>query len=137
MDGQVEEMAFPGQGSGFLALDTNEDGKINNGSELFGPQSGDGFGELAAHDQDGNGWIDAADEIFGDLTIWSKGPEGEDRLMGLGKVGIGAIYLGSVDSEFMVKGAGNEDLAQVKRSGMYVTQSGDMGSVQEMDFVVR
>ena len=137
LDGQVEEMAFPGQGSGFLGLDTNGDGQINDGSELFGPQSGDGFGELAAYDQDGNGWIDERDQVFGDLKVWSKEADGQDRLVGLGKLGIGAIYLGSVASEFMVKGAENDDLAQVKRSGVYVTQKGDLGSVQEMDFVVR
>ena len=136
VDGEIEEMAFPDQGSGFLALDKNGDGTINNGSELFGPQSGDGFAELAAYDQDGNGWIDEGDEVFGDLKVWTKSADGQDRLVGLGKIGVGAIYLGSIESEFMVKGSGNEDMAQVKRSGVYVTEGGSMGSVQEMDFVV-
>ena len=40
------------------ALDINEDGKINDGKELFGTASGNGFGDLAAYDQDNNGWID-------------------------------------------------------------------------------
>ncbi len=99
MDKEVEEMAFPGRGSGFLALDTNGDGEINDGSELFGPASGDGFAELAAHDQDGNGWIDEGDEVFGELKVWSKGADGQDRLTGIGKLGIGAIYLGSIASK--------------------------------------
>ncbi len=47
-DGKEEEISFAGPGSGFLALDKNGDGKINDGSELFGTKSGDGFGDLAA-----------------------------------------------------------------------------------------
>lgn len=135
VDGEQEQIAAPGAGSGFLAVDANTDGKINNGSELFGPQTGNGFEELADHDADGNGWIDAADPIFGELKIWSKAGDGEDQLVGLGKLGIGAIYLGSIDSQFSIKGADNADLAQVKRTGMYVLENGQVGSVQEMDFV--
>ena len=46
-DGKVDEISFVGKSSGFLALDKNEDGKINDGSELFGTKSGDGFSDLA------------------------------------------------------------------------------------------
>ncbi len=134
MDGELNEMVFPAQGSGFLALDKDKDGKINDGSELFGPSTGNGFAELAQYDQDGNGWIDARDDVFSELQIWSKGPDGEDRLVGLGKAGIGAIYLGSIQSDFMIKEAGYQDLAQVKKTGIYVLADGAVGSIQEMNF---
>ena len=42
-DGTEDEISMLGKGSGFLALDKNGDGKINDGSELFGTKSGDGF----------------------------------------------------------------------------------------------
>ena len=42
-DGEEEEISFAGEGSGFLALDKNGDGKINDGNELFGTQSGNGL----------------------------------------------------------------------------------------------
>lgn len=29
---------------------------INDGNELFGPQTGDGFAQMATHDEDNNGW---------------------------------------------------------------------------------
>ena len=45
-DGTEDEISMLGKGSGFLALDKNGDGKINDGSELFGTKSGDGFGDL-------------------------------------------------------------------------------------------
>lgn len=35
-DGQNEDINFATNGSGYLALDRNGDGRINNGSELFG-----------------------------------------------------------------------------------------------------
>ena len=38
-DGEEEEISFAGVGSGFLVLDKNGDGKIGDGSELFGTQS--------------------------------------------------------------------------------------------------
>jgi len=63
-DGTLENISFLQPGSGFLVLDLNGDGVINDGSELFGPQTGDGFAELAAYDLDGNGWIDEGDEVY-------------------------------------------------------------------------
>ena len=56
-DGRSDQIAFVKPGSGFLALDKNRDGQINDGKELFGAISGDGFSDLAAYDDDGNHWI--------------------------------------------------------------------------------
>ncbi|MEX1030154.1 MAG: hypothetical protein WDZ91_08950 [Paenibacillaceae bacterium] len=42
-DGQEDQISFANNQSGFLALDLNEDGMINNGSELFGALTGDGY----------------------------------------------------------------------------------------------
>ncbi|NLB17424.1 MAG: hypothetical protein GX825_01505, partial [Syntrophomonadaceae bacterium] len=49
-DGITENISFAMDGSGFLALDKNGDGQINDGSELFGPGTGDGFMEMAMYD---------------------------------------------------------------------------------------
>lgn len=53
-DGREDLISFVRPGSGFLALDLNGDGRVNDGRELFGPATGDGFAELARYDQDGN-----------------------------------------------------------------------------------
>ena len=87
-------ISFVGPGSGFLALDQNGDGTVNDGSGLFGARTGNGFHELAAYDDDGNGWIDEGDSVYVGLRIWEKDAEGNDRLMALGKRGLGAIFLG-------------------------------------------
>jgi len=54
-DGQNEQIGMVKSGSGFLVLDKNHDGIVNDGSELFGPTSGNGYQELAAYDGDKNG----------------------------------------------------------------------------------
>ncbi len=79
-DGILDSISQLNSGSGYLALDKNGDGKINDGSELFGTKSGDGFADLAAYDDDGNGWIDENDAIWSKLLIWTKDEHGKDVL---------------------------------------------------------
>lgn len=136
-DGKEEELAQLAPGSGFLALDKNHDGKINDGSELFGPQSGDGFKDLAAYDEDGNGWIDENDSVFKDLKIWTKDRFGNDRLLALGEAGVGAIYLGYASTEFSLNRAENNETQGIIRStGIFLKESGEIGTVQHVDWML-
>lgn len=137
-DGEKEEISFTGKGSGFLALDKNGDGIINDGSELFGTRSGDGFKDLAAYDQDGNGWIDEADDIFQHLKVWTKDEEGNDCLMSLKEADIGAIYLDKVATQFSLNEAEtNTTNAVIRSTGIYVKEStGTVGTVQHVDLAV-
>ena len=66
-DGSDEQLPGLAAGSAWLAFDRNADGRINDGSELFGTRSGDGFADLACLDDDGNGWVDEADSAFSSL----------------------------------------------------------------------
>jgi len=136
VDGRSEQISFVKSGSGFLALDKNNDGTINDGSELFGALSGDGFAELAAYDKDANGWIDEGDSVYDRLRIWSKDAAGNDHLAALGKRGVGAIYLGHENTPFLLKGNENETLGMVRESGLFLSEEGAVGSVQQIDLVV-
>lgn len=136
-DGTKDEISFVGEGSGFLALDKNNDGVINDGRELFGTRSGNGFRDLAAYDKDKNGWIDEADEVFDKLIIWTKDESGEDKMMSLKEAGVGAIYLGSSSTEFSLNNAGtNESNAIIRRTGIYLKENGEAGTVQHVDLVL-
>ncbi len=135
-DGTSDQIAFVGSGSGFLALDKNGDGEINDGSELFGPQSGNGFADLSKYDADGNNWIDENDSIYDRLRIWSKDESGNDQLVALGQRGVGAIYLGHIDTPFLLKDAANDTLGAVRDSGIYLEEDGGVGTIQQLDLVV-
>ena len=135
-DGNNEQVSLLNPNSGFLALDKNNDGTINNGSELFGAQSGNGFADLAAYDQDGNHWIDENDAIYSKLRIWSPDANGNSQLVALGEKGIGAIYLGNVTSPFDVTGNNNQLLGQVSNTGLFLNEDGSAGTVQQLNLVV-
>lgn len=135
MDGTLDNISFAGKGSGFLALDKNGDGKINNGSELFGPASGNGFNDLRAYDSDGNGWIDANDEVFDQLLVWSKDGNGKDVLYSLKDIGVGAIYLGETATDFkMTDSAGNTQGA-MRATSFYLKENGDAGFLHHIDIM--
>jgi hypothetical protein len=91
-DGTMETISAPSNGTGFLAYDKNGNGIIDDGSELFGPSSGNGFGELTSLDEDGNGWIDENDSVFTKLKFWQKDGNANDIVSSLLDAGIGALY---------------------------------------------
>lgn len=136
-DGEEEEISELGAGSGYLALDKNGDGVINDGSELFGTKSGDGFADLAAYDVDKNGWIDEADEVFSKLKIWTKDEQGENKLLDLKEAGVGAIYLGSADTRFSLNNEEtNATNAVIRKTGVYLREDGTAGTVQHVDLAL-
>ncbi|WAR46185.1 hypothetical protein [Methylomonas rapida] len=133
-DGALDQIAAFKSNSGMLALDKNQDGKINDGSELFGPKTGNGFQELAAYDEDGNQFIDEADAIYQQLRIWQRHEDGTEQLVALGDKNIGAIYLGHVSTPFQLKGEENRSLGEVASSGVYLSEDGKVGTVQQINF---
>lgn len=136
-DGTTDRIAGLTKGSGFLALDANDNGTIDDGSELFGTQSGNGFKDLAAYDEDGNGFIDENDSVYSRLKIWTRDEQGNDQLMDLKGADIGAIYLGYAGTQFSHNTLDtNETKAMVRNTGFYLHEStGNAGIVQQIDFV--
>jgi len=135
-DGSMENIPTVRPGSGFLAFDINEDGIINNGHELFGPRTGNGFAELAAYDQDGNNWIDENDPVYDSLSIWTRDQEGKGTLTSLGERGVGALYLASVGSEFHLRDATNQPTGEIATTGIYVGEDGEVGTIQQVNLAV-
>lgn len=135
-DGCKDNISMLSKGSGFLVFDKNQDGIINNGLEMFGARTGNGFAELMEYDEDGNGWIDENDAIYNKLSVWAKDDSGEDKLLSLKEAQVGAIYLKSLATSFSLKSdEDNKQNAQVRRSGMYLTESGVATSIQQLDLV--
>ena len=133
-DGEDDQINLLSSSSGYLAYDINEDGIINDGSELFGTKSGDGFKDLSKYDLDGNNWIDENDEIFNKLKICVMNEDGSQTLYKLSDKGIGALYLGSADTEFSLNDVStNETYAKIRQTGIFLYESGDVGTMQHLD----
>lgn len=134
-NGLAEKTAWTTGEDGFLALDRNGNGVIDDGGELFGDRvtlkdgsnPSSGFEALAEFDDNGDGVIDKKDKIFSDLLVWvDKNHDGistEDELMTLEELGIKSI---SLDHE-------NEN---TNNNGTLVTESANVtfedGSVRKI-----
>lgn len=130
-DGKLESIPGLAASSGFLVFDRNGNGKADNGSELFGAKSGNGFSELADLDSDHNGWIDEGDPVFSQLAVWSG-----DSWSSLAGRGVGALYTGAVDAPFSLKNSANGLLGEIRAAGVYLNESGSVGSLQQVDLAV-
>ena len=136
-DGKEDEISMTKAGSGFLAVDKNDDGKITDGIELFGVKSGDGFKDLAEYDTDGNGWIDENDEVFDKLKVWSKTEDGKDELKSLKESGVGAIFLGAENTEFTIEGEDGVLDGKVRKTGIFLKEDGTAGTIQHVDLAIK
>lgn len=134
-DGSEEEISTLDQGNGFLALDKNGDGTINDGSELFGTKSGDGFSDLAKYDSDHNGWIDENDDIYNMLKIWVKDSSGEDKLYSLKEKNVGAIYLGNNNTSYSLRSDMSGSLnGAIRKTGVFLYEDGSgVGAINHLD----
>ena len=130
-DGVLEDIPGMGAGTGFLVLDRNGNGKADDGSELFGVASGNGFADLAKLDADHNGWIDESDPAYQQLAVWSG-----DGFSSLAQRGVGALSTATVHAPFSLKTNANELLGQIQAAGFYLTEAGQVGHMQQVDLAV-
>lgn len=135
-DGTADRAHFAAAGSGFLVFDRNGDGIVNDGSELVGARSGDGFADLGQLDDDGNGWVDEGDRAYTVLRIWTRDAAGKDRLQGLNDAGVGAISVSAIASPFALRDSENIARGDVRSTGLYLTEDGKAGSIQQIDLLV-
>ena len=107
--GQVQHTAWTDGQDGLLALDLNGDGKINDGSELFGNatrtangKASDGYEALRQYDLNADGVINTKDAVFGKLQLWADanldGVSQAGELHSLQEVGVESLSLDALSS---------------------------------------
>jgi Ca2+-binding RTX toxin-like protein len=112
-DGLSELSGWVSPDDGLLAYDRNGDGRISNGTELFGnysamssgEQAENGFRALAEFDDNGDGLIDAQDASYASLRVWrdlnSNGISDAGELQTLAQAGVASISTGYADSAYI------------------------------------
>ena len=79
--------------------------------------------------------IDENDEIFDKLRIWTLDENGAKTLRP--RTGwSGAIYLGNVRSEYGLKTAANDSLGQIRSTGIFLKENGQVGTIQHVDLAI-
>ncbi|WP_317202683.1 SdrD B-like domain-containing protein [Janthinobacterium sp.] len=91
---------------GFLAVDSNGNGRIDGIGELFGGASkGSGFAKLASFDSNGDGFVDAHDDKFAELRIWrdanSNGVTDAGELMSMHDAGVSSLTVHFTELPFL------------------------------------
>ncbi len=133
-DGKLDTISKLANNNGFLALDKNQNGTIDDGNELFGTKSGNGFADLAVYDDNKDGVIDESDSVFANLKIWLKTVR-SDKLMSLKEANVGALLLDNVNSEFELK-SGDRTNAKIQKSGVVLFEDGKAGWISHVDFAL-
>jgi hypothetical protein len=106
--GQLSKTGWTDGHDGLLAIDLNQDGIINNSTELFGnstrladgSQAPDGFVALGQYDSNHDGVMDANDAVFTSLKVWvdanGDGVSTPNELYSLMDLGVQSINLAAV-----------------------------------------
>jgi hypothetical protein len=131
-NGSLEQL--PGVTNGaYVVQDLNRNGKIDDGKELLGAISGDGFADLRRIDQDGNGFIDSGDPRFNELYLWNPSENGGGELRSLADAGVMALHTGNVATPFALAAQNGELQGRVKSTGIYLTEDGNVRPLEQID----
>ena len=121
---------------GFLVYDRNNDGKINDLTELFSERFASntphGFAALSSLDSNHDGKVDALDEQFSRLKVWrdlnEDGQSSPEELFTLSQLNIRALY---THFEAQDQWQGSNHLTHL---GQYETEEGHRHAMGDINF---
>ncbi|MDD3598470.1 MAG: hypothetical protein PHE23_18825, partial [Sulfuricurvum sp.] len=139
-DGLRERTGWSERGDALLAADINNDGVINDGSELFGDytklpngsNASDGYTAMLQYDSNSDGKIDSSDERFDDLLLWKDtnldGQSSSDELSTLSENGIASIDVSANPRNLWENGN------RISYETTFTTTNGSDGIVRDLWF---
>ncbi|WP_172633601.1 calcium-binding protein [Sulfuricurvum kujiense] len=140
-DGLKEHTAWIEQGDALLVRDINNDGIINDGSELFGEKTklidgsfaSDGYAALAQYDTDSDGRIDKKDTGFSQLKLWKdtnlNGKTDSGELTSLSLEGITSLSLNRIDGSVYTQTTENGNIITNETNYTTLLDTGTMRDV--------
>lgn len=146
-DGFREQTGWISKNEAILAIDKNENGKIDNQSEMFGSTEKTGFEELKELDTNNDGIIDSKDADFNKIRIWQdlneNGVTDEGELKTATEAGIKSILTNS----YKMNEINNNNIITEKATVVYndgttkdlydvATQYNDMYTVYGGDYIL-
>ncbi len=134
-DNVIDELPIFAGDIGYLVYDKNNNQRADNGSELFGPTTGQGFNELTKLDSNNNGFIDAEDQQFAQLYIWQPNAKKNqtEQWLSLSDANIQAMSLSAVQTPFDFYDQQGEIQAQLRLSSFAITKEGYGRGVHQID----
>ncbi|MGM0600889.1 MAG: hypothetical protein ACQETH_13850 [Candidatus Rifleibacteriota bacterium] len=131
-DGELDSTAWVQGDDAFLVFDKNQNGKIDDGSELFGDQNGadNGFIELAKHDNNKDGRINRQDSVYKALKLYQdlngNGKIESNELKSLDQMGIKALNLNFVRMNQKINGN------SLVLNGSFMREDGSEGQLADV-----
>ncbi len=134
-DGFKESSAWVDENDGILAIDKNNNGTIDNGSEIFGDnyiksdnsKATSGFDALRDLDSNNDGIINSEDESFSQIKIL----KGDGTLLTLEEAGITSINLNATESNTT-----DENGNTLVSSSTFTKSDGTTGSLGDFNLIV-
>lgn len=142
-NGFAEKTGWIGKDDGILVRDLNNNGQIDDGSELFGDQTilsngekaANGFEALADLDSNRDGVFDGDDEAFGEIKVWQdlnqNGVVDDGELKTLNEAGITSINL-NYQNQTITDNNGNEH----NQTGSFTKTDATTGTITDVWFDV-
>lgn len=135
LDGTIDKLPAFSPNAGILVYDKDGDQEVTDRSEIVGATLGDGIQGLRQHDEDGNGWLDSGDTILKALKVWQVDADGNEKLLALDEAGVGAIYLGTLKTDYTFK-EGRAALASLKDTTIYLRKDKTVGVAHSFDYFI-
>ena len=133
-NGFAQRTGWVSPNDGILVIDSNGNGTVDGGAELFGSSTQDGFAVLETYDTNGDGVIDASDPVFAKLRVWrdlnSNGASDAGELQTLAEAGINSISL------VRQAGSGTDEGNGIGYQASFTREDGTTGIAQTIYFQI-
>ncbi len=143
-NGFAEATGWVGRDDGFLVLDRNGNGQIDDGTELFGTRTPapngaaaytNGFLSLAALDLNADGKIDSSDTNYANLRVW-RDRNGDARTQASELLSLQSLGISSISTAYIEQSLRDAQGNEHRQIGSFTRADGSQGNVTDFWFQI-